>query len=306
MAPAWAIGVSGHNSDLYRRITMLLQNSHAVERRCPRLWSLATAGGLLSVAVLLSGIGFRANAATPTDHRVAPAGADEPKKDEPKKEQPKKDEGKKDDKKNDDEPKKERKRIFNGDFEMPSIEEMLKNLPQNLDPEKLAELRKQMREMRGEMRKRFEEARRNMPEGLQGRMPLRGGMRMVAGPARLGVRVERPSSVLADQLELPKGRGLVVHDVLPDSPAAKAGLKPHDIVLQFAGKAVSSDAVEFSEMVRETKAGAPVEVVVKRKGKEETVKGLTLPEQPKPDPRPRNRPPAPPVKTDASFHGDTL
>src|SRR5207244_3505738 len=142
---------------------------HAVERHCPRLWSLATAGGLLSVAVLLSGIGFRANAAMPTDERVALANADETKKDEPKKDQPKKEDGKKDDKKSDEQPKKERKRILNGDFDLPNFEEMLKNLPQNLDPEKLAEIRKQFQEMRSEMRKRLDEARQNMPDGFQAR-----------------------------------------------------------------------------------------------------------------------------------------
>src|SRR5262249_49639876 len=158
-----------------------------------------------------------------------------------------------------DEPKKARKRIFGGDFEMPDVEEILKNLPKNLDPEKLAEIRKQLEQMRGEFRKRMDDMRRNMPEGA--RFPLRGGLRAFAGQGRLGIQVERPAPVLADQLDLPKGRGLVVVDVLPDSAAAKAGLKPHDIVLKFNGKSVSNDPTEFSELVREAKADAAVEVV---------------------------------------------
>jgi beta-lactamase regulating signal transducer with metallopeptidase domain len=305
-APACATGVSGHTSDLFRRIAMLLQTPCAVERRCPRLWSLATAGGLLSIAVLIAGIGLRANAATPGDDRVAVNSPDDTKKDDPKKEQPKKDDQKKDDK---DQPKKEKKRIIGGDFELPDLEEILKNLPQNLDPEKLAEIRKQLEQVRGEMRKRLEEMRRNMPEGMPGRFPFRGMRAMIAGSGRLGIRVDRPSSVLADQLDLPKGQGLVVQDVLPDSAAAKAGLKPHDVLLQFDGKAVSNDPAEFSELVREAKADTPLSVVVKRKGKEETIKGLSLPEQ-KIDPRTRRRapsirevlPPLPP-KTEVPFQG---
>jgi beta-lactamase regulating signal transducer with metallopeptidase domain len=306
-APALATGVSGHTSDLFRRIAMLLQNPLAVERRCPRAWSLAIAGGLLSLAVLVAGVGLRAAAAPLPDERVAANGPDEPKKDEPKKDEPKKEEGKKENK---DEPKKEKKGIFGGDLELPDIEEFVKNLPQNLDPEKLAEIRKQLQQMRGEMRKRMEEMRRNVPEGFQGRLPLLGGARGFVGQGRVGIRVERPSPVLTDQLDLPKGRGLVVQDVQPDSAAAKAGLKPHDILLQFNGKAVPNDPAEFTQMVQEAKTDTPFDVVVLRKGKEETVKGLSLPEM-KPEPRLRRRPAGsireilpytpPPVKNDAVY-----
>jgi beta-lactamase regulating signal transducer with metallopeptidase domain len=280
-APACASGVSGHPSDLYRRITMLLHNPHAVERRCPRLWSLAVTAGLLSLAVLIAGVGFRASAAPVGDERPALNSPDDTKKDEPKKDDTKKGETKKDDKKKDDgdEPKKEKKGIFGG--ELPDIEEILKNLPQNLDPEKLAEIRKQLQDVRSEMRKRLDEMRRNMPDNLQGRLPFRGAIRN--GPlthqGRLGVRVEPPSPVLADQLELTKGQGLVIHDVVPDSAAAKAGLKPHDIILSLGKRTVSNDPAEFAEMIAEIKTDAPFDVTVKRKGKDETLKGITLPEQ---------------------------
>jgi len=309
MAPAGATGVSGHTSDLFRRIAMLLQNPHALERRCPRMWSLATASGLLSIAVLIAGVGLRADASTPADDSAAKSAddtkKDEPKKDQPKKAKPKKDDGSKDDAKPEE---KEKKRIFGGNFELPDLEEMLKNLPQNLDPEKLAEIRKQFQQMRAELRNRMEEVRQNMPEG--GRFGFRG--RFFPGQGRLGVRVARPSSVLADQLNLPRDQGLVVEDVTPDSAAAKAGLKPHEILLQFNGKAVPSNAPDFAEILREIKADATVNAVVKRKGKEETIKGLTLPEM-KPEPRPRRRqggsirefvPPMPPAKSGSVFEFD--
>jgi hypothetical protein len=316
LAPACATGVSGHTSDLFRRISMLLQNPFSVERRCPRLWSLATAGGLLSLAVLVAGVGLRAEAAAPPDdQRLARASDDDPaQKDEPKKDKAKKDDAKKKTKreaKDSDEPKKEEKKLkiqINGqDIELPDIEEIIKNLPQNLDPEKLAEMRKQIEQARGEMRKRMEEIRKNMPEGFPGRF---GGFRpgrMLASQGRLGVRVEAPSAVLADQLDLPKGQGLVIEDVTPDSPAAKAGLKSHDILLQFNGKPVPSSPAEFADALRDIKVDATVDVIVKRKGKEEKVKGVQLPEL-KTEPRPRNRPggireftPPTPPKRDAVF-----
>src|SRR5262249_26221624 len=100
LAPACATGVSGHTSDLFRRISMLLQNPFSVERRCPRLWSLATAGGLLSLAVLVAGVGLRADAATPPDdQRLARFDDDPVQKDEPKKDKGKKDDAKKKNKK---------------------------------------------------------------------------------------------------------------------------------------------------------------------------------------------------------------
>src|SRR5207249_11358406 len=88
---ACASGVSGQTSDLFRRIAMLLQTPYTVERRCPRLWSLVTAGGLLSMAVLIAGVGLRADAAAPSTNRAALNAADDTKKNEPKNDQPKQD-----------------------------------------------------------------------------------------------------------------------------------------------------------------------------------------------------------------------
>jgi hypothetical protein len=96
--------------------------------------------------------------------------------------------------------------------------------------------------------------------------------------ARLGVRVEPPNSALIDQLGLDKGKGQLILGVLPDFPAAKAGLQVNDILLQMDGKDVSSSHEKFIEAVNSLKANTPVEVVVLRKGKKETVKGLTLAE----------------------------
>jgi membrane-associated protease RseP (regulator of RpoE activity) len=106
-----------------------------------------------------------------------------------------------------------------------------------------------------------------------------GGLRPIhSADGRLGIRVEKPSSTLSDQLDLPADKGMVVADVRPDSPAAKAGLKPHDILLEVAGKPVTSDAASFVRQVRDIKADEAFDVVVLRKGKKETLKGIKLPE----------------------------
>jgi beta-lactamase regulating signal transducer with metallopeptidase domain len=61
--PVTAIGVFGNTSDLYRRVTMLLEGPVRVEKQCPRFWSLGIAAGLATAAVLISGLGSKAGMA---------------------------------------------------------------------------------------------------------------------------------------------------------------------------------------------------------------------------------------------------
>jgi len=104
-----------------------------------------------------------------------------------------------------------------------------------------------------------------------------GGPAARSGEGRLGVRLDRVPLVVADQLEMPAGRGLVVVDVVPGSAAEKAGLKASDIILEFAGQAVTDDTIEFIKRVQEAKIGEMTDVTVLRKGKKETLK-VELPE----------------------------
>src|SRR5262249_50116665 len=89
-APVGATGVRGSSSDLYRRVTMLLNTSSPPRRRAPR-WVVAAGGGLLGLAVAVAGVGF-SSAQPPADapkpapkpDDKAPAKGDEPKaKDNP-------------------------------------------------------------------------------------------------------------------------------------------------------------------------------------------------------------------------------
>jgi membrane-associated protease RseP (regulator of RpoE activity) len=114
-----------------------------------------------------------------------------------------------------------------------------------------------------------------------------------AGQGRLGVTATAPGDTLAEQLDLPRGQGLVLEEVRPDSAAAKAGLKAHDILLELNGKPVPDNPEEFARRLQEVKADTGVDVVVLRKGQRETIKGLKLPEAGDSLPAPVFAPPVP-------------
>jgi hypothetical protein len=113
-----------------------------------------------------------------------------------------------------------------------------------------------------------------VPQGFGGALNLHDGqttfMAMSHG-SRLGAQVKKPSADLADQLDLPKDQGLVIVEVMKESAAAKAGLKANDIILELAGKPVSSDPGAFLRFVRELKGNEEVPAIVLRKGHKEKV-----------------------------------
>jgi beta-lactamase regulating signal transducer with metallopeptidase domain len=98
------------------------------------------------------------------------------------------------------------------------------------------------------------------------------------GGGRLGVMIKKPSSDLSDQLDLPKERGIVVTEIVKGSPAAKAGLKANDILLEVDGKAVRSEPEAFIKQVHDIDADKEIVIVVLRKGHKEKVGGIKLPE----------------------------
>lgn len=95
---------------------------------------------------------------------------------------------------------------------------------------------------------------------------------------RFGIRIETPSPALAAQLDLPNGQGIVCVDVPAESTAGKAGIKPFDILLEVAGKPVPNNAGDFVNQLKDIKADQPIDVVLLRKGRKETIKGVKLPE----------------------------
>ena len=60
--------------------------------------------------------------------------------------------------------------------------------------------------------------------------------------AYLGVMIQPVTQDVASQLKLKVRHGVLVREVRNNTPAAKAGVQPGDVILQFAGKAVEQSA----------------------------------------------------------------
>jgi serine protease Do len=81
----------------------------------------------------------------------------------------------------------------------------------------------------------------------------------------LGVEIEEATPENAKELKLPALRGVIVESVEPDSPAAKAGLKQNDTIVEYDGQAVEG-TVQFRRLVRETPPGRTIDLMVVRNG----------------------------------------
>jgi C-terminal processing protease CtpA/Prc len=85
------------------------------------------------------------------------------------------------------------------------------------------------------------------------------------GSGWLGVEIGEVNAEKAKDLKLAEVRGVEVLDVEPDSPAAKSGLKQHDVITRYDGQAVEG-AVQFRRLVRETPAGRNISLTISRNG----------------------------------------
>ncbi|MBX3187734.1 MAG: trypsin-like peptidase domain-containing protein [Labilithrix sp.] len=86
--------------------------------------------------------------------------------------------------------------------------------------------------------------------------------------ARLGVAVQNLDRQLAEAYGLDRPRGALVADVELRGPAAKAGLRPGDLVLAVDGKPVEH-SVDLPRMIAERAPGATVTLDVRRRGERE-------------------------------------
>jgi hypothetical protein len=96
------------------------------------------------------------------------------------------------------------------------------------------------------------------------------------GNGRLGIRVERVAPGVAEDNKVPAGRGVVAAEVLPNTPASRAGVKVNDIIIDFAGQPVTDDPTAFVTQVQRARAGERLEMAVLRDGKREVVRGIVL------------------------------
>jgi len=86
----------------------------------------------------------------------------------------------------------------------------------------------------------------------------------------LGVRVENISEELGDYFDVDEGEGVLVLEVMEDSPAEKAGLKPGDVILKIDDEKIT-DREDLIETIREHDPGDRVEITYKRKRRTKTV-----------------------------------
>ncbi|RMD71529.1 MAG: PDZ domain-containing protein [Gammaproteobacteria bacterium] len=95
----------------------------------------------------------------------------------------------------------------------------------------------------------------------------------------LGVIAKPVPPEVASQLpsSLSPGQGVLVAEVIPDSPAAKAGLKPYDILLSFDDQKLFSPR-QLRELVQRSQPGQEVKLKVLRQGQIQTIT-VTLGEQ---------------------------
>jgi serine protease Do len=99
-----------------------------------------------------------------------------------------------------------------------------------------------------------------------------------AETAYLGVVSSEIPEMLAAHIGVKQGEGIVVRAVMPDSPAAKAGIANYDVITRVAGQAVGSSE-DLTKQVTAHKPGETVHLNLIHEGKA-TEADVTLGERP--------------------------
>lgn len=86
----------------------------------------------------------------------------------------------------------------------------------------------------------------------------------------LGVGIQNLDPTLSKRFGLDRPTGALVGQVMPGSPAEKAGIQPGDVILTFDGKRVASSP-ELTPMVAATPVGRKVKVEILRDGKRQNL-----------------------------------
>lgn len=102
--------------------------------------------------------------------------------------------------------------------------------------------------------------------------PREATARQTQKPPYFGVAVTPVPEVLAVQFPnlLSKGQGLLVVSVRPESPAYKAGVRPHVVLLTFEGEKLSSPE-DLGRLMAAARPGQKVRLGVLRSGKLENL-----------------------------------
>ncbi|MGA2555596.1 MAG: PDZ domain-containing protein, partial [Verrucomicrobiota bacterium] len=86
----------------------------------------------------------------------------------------------------------------------------------------------------------------------------------------LGVGVQPLTGALARQFDLKTDKGALIDEVVPNRPAARAGLRSGDVILQFNGKPIP-DGRRLQLAVADTAPGEKIPVHIWRDGEAKTV-----------------------------------
>jgi serine protease Do len=86
----------------------------------------------------------------------------------------------------------------------------------------------------------------------------------------LGVSIQKLTPELAESLGVDAARGVLVASVMPNAPAATAGLQPGDVILRYDGKPLDAHTA-LPPLVAATPIGTTVPVEIMRDGKTKTL-----------------------------------
>jgi serine protease Do len=86
----------------------------------------------------------------------------------------------------------------------------------------------------------------------------------------LGVQVQRITPELAKSFGLDRERGALVADVMPDTPASKAGVERGDVIIEFNGRKIE-EMNDLPRVVASTPPNTDVPLKILRKGQEKIV-----------------------------------
>lgn len=169
--------------------------------------------------------------------------------------------------------------------------------PQEPDAAKLAQMEQKIEELQARLAERLEGAQERIAERVQTRA-LQASVRAAVqeaqeqqrelertpeaddpdtmvflgdeGTSWLGVESQEVTSGKAKELKLPAERGVLLGRIVPDSPAAKAGLKDNDVITEINGQRVEGEA-QFRRMIHEIPAGRSAQFTLWRDGKAQSI-----------------------------------
>lgn len=91
----------------------------------------------------------------------------------------------------------------------------------------------------------------------------------------LGVAIQPLSRDYAKYFDDPDREGILIADVIADSPAERAGLLPGDIVIEYDGEKITAekedDLNKFRVLVSQTEVGAPARLKIARDGRDTSI-----------------------------------